>query len=91
MIFVHRSMHSNMHTTHFLGIKGYSFLTEYQCQCREHGSVHPGLGLCPQQSGSAFFCLVLSAAGLVYGAGEGLDDTSQDENAQTAKPHPETP
>lgn len=63
----------------------------YQCQCTEHGSIHPGLELCPQQSGSAFSCPALSVAGQVSGAGEGLADTSQDEHAQIAKPHLETP
>lgn len=63
----------------------------YLCQCKEHGSVHLGLGLCQLQSGSTFFCLVLSVIGLVYDVAEGLDYTSLGENAKTAGPHQGTP
>lgn len=63
----------------------------YQCQCRAHGSVHPGLVLCPLRFGSAFFCLVLSVVEPAFDAGVGPDGTSQDENVRTAEPHQETP
>jgi len=40
---------------------------------------------------SAFFCPALSATGWAYDDVGGLDDTLQDEIAQTAEPRRETP
>lgn len=99
-IFVEGHLHALNRCPHFLPADNQLVLTKeqvvllksvYQCRCTEHGSVHPGPGLCLLQSGSASSRLALSAAGQVGDAGGEPDGTWPDENAQSVTPHRETP